>query len=98
MLEENICRVCKAEFRPGHLDEDKKCVQCEKLWPGIKNKAELKRDEGEIVRANELKTTIHTEIYAKLAELGITLKCECGENFYKRSPAQKICSKCKGDK
>ncbi len=98
MLEENICRVCKAEFRSGHLDEDKKCVQCEKLWPGVKNKSELKRDEGEIVKANELKITMQEEIAIALAELGITHKCDCGESFYKRSPAQKNCGKCKGDK
>ena len=98
MIEENICVMCKAEFIEGSLDEDMKCEMCIKLWPGVKNKSELKRDEGEIVKANELKITMQEEIANALAELGITHKCECGESFYRRSPAMKNCGKCKGDK
>lgn len=98
MGDENICILCKAEFKEGALNEDKKCEMCEKLWPGITSKEDLKKDPDEEKNEGRLRTVIEKTVEDILVKHGILHKCECGKSFYKRSPAQKICSDCKGDK
>lgn len=97
MDNENICILCKAEFKDGALDANNKCEQCEKLWPGIVNKDDLKKDPEKEKNEGRLKNVIAKQIEEVLMSYGILDTCECGEKFFKRSPASKKCSACKGD-
>ena len=97
-MEEEKCKVCLASFKPGFL-ENEKCPICVKLYPDAetpqdryKKKPKAKEDEG------RLETIVKKYIKESLIEYGILHECACGEYFYKRSPAQKTCGKCKGDK
>lgn len=89
---ENHCNFCKAEFKPGALNERGKCFQCEKLWPNLDDRAELNKDEKEKENEGRMKNVIRKEVEAYLLELKVLLTCpECGKSYYKRSPAQKSC-------
>lgn len=98
MANENICILCKAEFKEGTLDDNHKCGQCEKLWPGITCKEDLKKDPEKEKNEGRLKNVIAKQIEEVLVSHGILNKCDCGGSFFKRSPAQKKCSACKGDR
>ena len=68
------CCICEADFRPGTLDKDGKCVVCAKEYPTVKNKAEamtLNRPEihlGKKLDAEEVRQIVKEELNAFKAE------------------------------
>jgi len=70
----NRCCICEADFRPGSLDKDGKCVSCQEQFPTIKNKAEamaLNRPEihlGEKLDVEKVRQIIKEELNAFKAE------------------------------
>lgn len=72
------CAVCEADFRPGALDKDGKCLSCREAFPTVKTKAEamaLNRPEihlGEKVDGEKVRQIIKEE----LNEFKAVLKAE----------------------
>lgn len=97
MSDNIVCKMCKAEFREGALNDKGKCTMCEKLWPGVANKDELKKPDDEKENEGRLKNVVNKQIEEALLGYGLLTKCECGAYFYRRSPAQKTCTKCKDE-
>ena len=94
MNKEIKCVYCLADFKSeANLNEHGKCEMCEKLHPGVKNKDELKKNPEEKENEGRFKNIVTKQINEMLSEYGILSKCDCGEFFYKRSPAQKRCGK-----
>lgn len=95
MIEENKCVLCEAEFNSGHL-VDGICKDCKKLYPGAKTKDDLKKDKAPEVESHEalIKELVTKQVDNILEKYGILQKCECGNLFHKRSPAQKHCGRC----
>ena len=94
------CKLCDAEFRAEYL-KDGKCEVCTKKYPGMSSKEDIKREKDEDAKENEgrLKNIIDKQLDERLKEYGILHTCECGQLFYKTSPAKKKCGQCgKGDK
>lgn len=97
-MEAEKCNVCLAEFREGMLDDNGVCTQCNVMWPGAKTPEDRNKNKKHDVENQE---TITKELVIKkvdeiLEKYGILHKCDCGNLFYKRSPAQKKCGNCKG--
>lgn len=91
------CAICENEFYAEKL-KDGKCDVCNSRFPGIKNKAELEKqreEDNSEFNKGSLPSLIKEKVESMLEEYGILQKCECGNLFYKRSPAQKGCGKCK---
>ena len=97
MLEENKCAVCEAEFGAGHLKEGI-CLDCNKLYPGVKTKEGLKKEKAPKVESREthIKELVTKQVNELLESFGILHRClNCGNLYFRRSPAQKNCSACK---
>ena len=97
-MDKERCEFCKADFRPGILKKGK-CVECEKAYPGAESMKEWKDKQNPALKENEaaMRKSVTKILHETLEELGILSCCECGEVYYKRSPAQKSCGRCKGD-
>jgi len=73
-----------------------KCKECHKAHPNAKS-----REEVLVVNKNKARTlseeVVKEIVYNILEDAGIKrVSCDkCGNLFFKRSPAQKQCSKCK---
>ena len=98
-METKRCILCNNEFRLKGLNEDGKCARCVAIHPDAKSRDDLK-EKSEEDKENEgrMINVINREIIRVLREHKILQDCECGRAYYKRSPAQKSCGKCKGDK
>jgi len=92
-MEIEKCAVCEAEFRPGHLVEGT-CEVCKKLWPGAKTKEDKENAKKPEIDSHEtrIKDLVTKRVNEMLELHGILHRClDCGNLFYKRSPAQKSC-------
>lgn len=87
-MEFEKCECCKAEFRPGSLNDDGVCKTC--IILGLVDKAKKQEDKIEADNKERVRKIVADE----LEKFGILQKCECGELFFKRSPAQKSCGNC----
>lgn len=98
-MDRERCEFCKADFRPGIIKHGK-CPECEKDFPGVDSMKEWKDKQNPALKENEaaLRKSVVRILHETLGELGILSCCECGETFYKRSPAQKKCGRCGEDK
>jgi Zn finger protein HypA/HybF involved in hydrogenase expression len=93
------CVVCEGEFLAEKMVGEK-CDSCHVRFPRIKNKKELeerREAEDNAFNAGSFESRVKALVEGKLQDYGILIKCECGNSFYKKSPAQKKCGKC-GDK
>ena len=100
MLDENKCAVCEAEFGAGHLTEGV-CLDCKTLYPGAKTKEDLKKEKAPDVQSHETYITdlVTKQVNELLESFGILHRCDtCGNLYFRRSPAQKICGICKESK
>lgn len=97
MSENLTCKICAADFRSL---ENGKCVLCNKLYPDSNSLKEAKEKKNPKSKENEghLHNIILEKIYDVLHEHGILVKCECGNAFFRRSPAMKKCVECKDKK
>lgn len=96
----NNCAICEGEFYESKMN-DGKCEACNTRFPGVKNREELKKKRDESSnKYNEGSFDVRVEKKVKevLEGLGILNKCECGEIYFKKSPAQKSCGNCKETK
>lgn len=102
MNEENKCSVCLSEgFKSGTLDENNVCTMCNKLWPGAKTPDDRNKKKKPEVESHEtiVKELVTKQIDELLESYGLLHRClTCGKLYYRRSPAQKKCDLCKGDK
>ena len=101
-LEENKCAVClSAGFKSGALDKDNVCTTCNKLWPGAKTPDDRNKKKKPEVESHEthIKDLVTNEVNSLLESYEILHRClGCSKLYFRRSPAQKQCSDCKGDK
>lgn len=101
-MEENKCAVCLSEgFKSGALDKDSVCTVCNKLWPGAKTPDDRNKKKKPEVESYEttVKELVTKQVNELLESFGILHRClGCGSLYFKRSPAQKKCNLCKGDK
>jgi hypothetical protein len=95
MVEETKCILCQADFRPNAMVGNK-CISCNEKYPKAKS-----RDDIKPFNPNKIQTLTESRvkelIYEILEEANIKrFPCEkCGQLYFKNSPAQKICLKCK---
>lgn len=91
-MEAEKCAICEAEFKTGHLVEGT-CEVCKKLWPGAKRKEDRNKIKKPEVANQEaiIKELITKQVDDILEKYDILQKCDCGNLYYKRSPAQKGC-------
>lgn len=96
MIEEKCC-ICEASFRPSAMIGNK-CKSCHEKHPDLKGKEELQKEAktkfiAELINEEVMKRMV----YDILEEAGIKReKCsKCEKLYFKRSPAQKVCSDCK---
>lgn len=91
------CKICKAAFRESALTNGK-CEVCNINYPGADSLADVNNKKPEDVEnRGNMENVITRKVYEILKELGVTQECECGQDFYKRSPAQKRCGNCSDD-
>ena len=91
------CSICEGEFYAAKLDENGRCDSCRMRFPNAKSKEELqKQREGKNEKYNEgnIENIVKRTVMDMLTELGILQECECGQKYFKRSPAQKTCGNC----
>ncbi|NIT58967.1 MAG: hypothetical protein GWN00_22905 [Aliifodinibius sp.] len=91
-MELEHCAVCEAEFKPGYLNGEP-CEVCKKLFPGAKTKEDKHKNKKPEVEKHEV--DVKKIVEETLINYGILIACECGNYFYRKSPAQKQCSECK---
>lgn len=100
-MEQVQCSVCEAYFRPTAIT-DGKCSVCNQMFPGVKSRKELKLKSSPTKAQTMTEDVVQQMIYDTLEDAGIKrFECEkCQTLYYKTSPAQKQCSRCrdKGDK
>lgn len=94
-MDESQCCICEAYFRSNSMVGDK-CSKCASLYPKAKTKDDIKlkfKNKAETLTESRVRELI----YEILSEANINrVECEkCGTLFYRRSPAQKVCDKCK---
>lgn len=94
-MNEKQCSICGSMFRLKAMVGEK-CKNCAEKHPDVKSKQELvdaKKREFIAELINE--KTMRQMVYDILEEAGIKReKCDCGELYFKRSPAQKKCPTC----
>lgn len=100
MSEETKCTICEADFRHNAIVElpagVPKCPSCAKDYPKALTRAEV-----QVVNKNKAETLSEARvialIYEKFEEANIRRSSceECGELYFKNSPVQKYCPKCK---
>lgn len=98
MAEELRCLICEAYFRASAMVGDK-CTQCDTLYPNAKTKEDVKvktKNKAETLTEGKVKELV----YEILEDANLKrVKCDkCGKLFFKTSPAQKFCNKCKETK
>lgn len=101
MNEENKCALCDAEFKPGYLDNNSICEICKREHPGAKTKEDMDKKKKPEVESHEafVKELVTKQVNELLESFGILHRClDCGNLYFKRSPAQKKCNLCKGVK
>ena len=98
-MEEMTCSICEADFRPQGMDGDK-CKRCAVQYPKANSRKDIsnpnKNISGETLTENRVKVLI----YGAMEEAGFTRSdCEkCKSKFFKKSPSQKQCIKCRETK
>jgi hypothetical protein len=98
MVEESICCICEANFRSDVMVGNK-CMICHELYPKANSKQEAR--EPSKSKAEVMSDKVVREmIYEVLEEANIKrFKCDkCGKLYFKTSPAQRQCAKCKESK
>jgi len=98
MKEQNKCQVCQAEFGSGDGLVDGVCGQCNKLWPGAKTPEDRNKKKKPEVESHEvhIKELVTKQVNEELESYGILHRClGCGNLYYRRSPAQKLCTLCR---
>lgn len=93
----SLCGICDGEFYTAKMNSDGVCEGCQVRFPGAKSKVDIaKRRETSNEKMNEgnFDNRVIEIVNNILTELGILHKCECGKQYYKRSPAQKTCGSC----
>jgi len=103
MSQESVCPICEAGFRNDAMVPNNAgvlvCKLCAKEHPDAKTRKDVVVDP--LRKARSLTEDVCREIvYEILEEANISrTECsECGELFFRRSPAQKICPKCRAKK
>lgn len=100
-MDENKCNVCRAEFNSGYLDVDGICDTCKVMWSGAKTPEDRNKTKKPEVESQEahIESLVTKQINDLLESYGLLHRCsDCGNLFYKRSPAQKGCGCQKEDK
>lgn len=95
---ENRCVVCNGEFIEGSLVNGK-CSICAVDYPNADNLMEAMVQTGkkQEVHLNLTEDRVRNVIYEILSDAGLSRKkCEkCGSLYFSKSPAQKVCQKCR---
>jgi len=92
-MKAELCTICEGEFNVVKLINGK-CDVCNARFPDVKDKAEL--IEKQKAQANQKDISeFEKEVNKVLEKHGILQRCECGNLYHKRSPAQKSCG-CQG--
>lgn len=96
MMDEQRCNLCEAYFRSSAM-VDGKCPVCHSMYPTIKTREELKLRNSPIKSQTLTDKVVQQMIYDTLEEAGIKrFECEkCRSLFFKVSPAQKQCQRCR---
>lgn len=97
-MEEDKCTVCLSEGFKSGLLEDGVCFMCRKLWPGAKTPDDRNKKKKPEVESHETQTKelVTKQVNELLESFGILHRClDCGNLYYKRSPAQKKCDLCR---
>lgn len=90
------CPICRANFAPQKQGQTK-CVRCEKEHPNENSLAEvLEKGKPKTDKSNLTEEKVKLLVYRVLEEAHIVrVKCEdCGQLYFKKSPAQKYCPAC----
>ena len=91
-MEVEVCKFCKAEFYKGILNDKGKCPRCAMVYPDAETPEDIKpKNEEDKENEGRLKNIITNEITNMLEKYGVLERCNCGNLFHKRSPAQKTC-------
>jgi len=95
---ENVCKICGGGFREGTLVNGK-CPICVVDYPDANSLVEAMVQTGkkEDIHVNLTQERVREIVYEILSDAGIKrVACEkCKKLFYKISPAQRQCEKCK---
>lgn len=97
-IDDQKCVVCEANFRASFM-EGNKCRICAATYPEANSKTDvIKKNKNVADLLSE--SRVEQIVYKILEEAGLKrIKCDkCHNLFYRTSPAQKNCSKCKVDK
>ena len=91
------CTICESEFYVEAL-KDGKCDFCNARFPGVKDRAELLKQREEIqnkkFNTGNMDNIITKKVDEILKDYGILQKCDCGNLYFKTSPAKKTCGAC----
>lgn len=95
MADEGTCVICEASFRASAMVGEK-CALCAELYPKARTKEEVKiktKNKAETLTEGRVKDIV----YEILEEANISRhECEkCGKQYFRTSPAQKVCKNCK---
>lgn len=96
-MEERRCKLCEGYFRVNVMEGDK-CKVCDGLYPNAVTKEDIK-----VHQKPKAKTltdeTVKEIVYEILEEANLKrVKCEkCNSLYFRTSPAQKQCPKCRED-
>jgi len=95
-MAEERCILCESYFRSGALEKGK-CRSCTKLYPKAKSREELLKQTNPNKAQTLTDTVVQQMIYDTLEEAGLERhECEkCKKLYFRTSPAQKQCRKCK---
>lgn len=94
--ETGVCCICEGEFYKVKMREGK-CDLCARLYPGAKSMDEVKeqqKTQQEQANKDSFDNRVERKIWDVLEQLGVLSNCDCGNKFFKKSPAQKSCGKC----
>lgn len=96
MQSENQCIICKASFRESAL-KDGKCPDCAVKFPSAKTREDIMKKGEKNKTRNLTENVVEQIVYEILEEAGIKRhRCDkCSALFFRTSPAQKQCLKCK---
>lgn len=101
-MEDVRCPICEADFRPNAMVSSggvMKCKICAEQHPKASTKEEAQGKTKDVAETMT-EPRIRAIIYEVLEEANIKrVECgECKELFFRRSPAQKTCQKCRTNK
>ena len=97
-MDEGICKICEASFRPQAMEGDK-CTSCAELYPDAHSRKDILfkgKNKAETLTEDRVKDLV----YEILDSANIKRhECEkCKKLYYRTAPAQRICKECKGKK